>query len=132
MRELKLEFYVLNHDFNKDKIYNYNIFNNCWVYDHAIREAKRYLRNPAKYKPRKDKDLVGYEAFVKELDSIVMYEEWGRCEYEIAVGSLFTEDANKLEKWDCYQQFHPNRYIVADYVLKQVRKYQKEKATSSE
>ena len=138
MREVELKFYVLNYDWNANKVVNYNIFNNINVYESTIREAKKYLRNPSKYKRyisgfggEESYYLYGKEAFVDELRSIVSWQEWSRREYEISVGDAFETDLNKFEKWDCYRQFEPNKELVADYVLAQVRKWQKEQKKNS-
>lgn len=134
----KLEFYVLNHDFNEKKIYHYNIFNNIRVYENVVRETRKYLRSPKKYKKVKfqfgDEPqvvLYGKEAYVDEIRSIVMWQEWSRCEYEISVGYAFEDDASKLEKWDCYKQFEPNKEMVCDYILAQYKKWQKEQKDNS-
>lgn len=138
MREVELKFYVLNYDWNANKVVNYNIFNNINVYESTVREAKKYLRNPSKYKRyisglggEESYYLYGKEAFVDELRSIVSWQEWSRREYEISVGDAFETDLNKFEKWDCYRQFEPNKELVADYVLAQVRKWQKEQKKDS-
>ena len=131
---MQFEFYVLNLDFNRDKIINYNIFNNIIVQERTEKAVKKYLRCPKKFKYEpfsKDAEtLYGFEAFCKEIELIIRCEEWSRCEYEIAVGSLFiteirdvvreVEQGNlaienlydelkkidsrnsKLEKWDCF------------------------------
>ena len=39
----KFEFYVLNYDFNRKKVYNYNIFNNIHVYDWTLKAVKKHL-----------------------------------------------------------------------------------------
>ena len=133
VKEPKLEFYVLNYNWNAKKVVNYNIFNNINVYETAVREAKKYLRNPGKYKHYvmgfgKDESyyLYGKEAFIEELRMTVSWQERSRREYEISVGDAFETDLEKFEKWDCYQQFEPNKELVADYVLNQVRKFLKE------
>ncbi len=38
------EFYVLNYDFNKKKVVNYNIFNNIRVQEWTERAVKKYLK----------------------------------------------------------------------------------------
>lgn len=128
-REVKFEFYVLNHDFNSDKIFMYNIFNNYIVYEYTLKAVKKYLRSPNKFtytNHSTDNVLYGYDAFVEELRSIVMWEEWSRVEYEISVGAPFETDCNKLQKVDCYFQFLPNKRLVADHVISQYKKYLKE------
>ena len=104
----KFEFYVLNYDINGKKVEMFNIFNNVHVYDRTLELCKKWY-----------KDMY-FDKFVKELDNIIKYEEWGRREYEISVGDAFEEDINKLEKWDCYKQAHANIETIAYSVL---RKY---------
>lgn len=134
----KLEFYVLNEEFNTGKIGYYNIFNNRSVYDCVVKETRKYLRSPKKYKryisgfgKEESKYIYGKEAYVDEIRSIIMWQEWSRVEYEISVGPLFEQDPTKYEKWDCYKQFLPNKELVADYILNQYRKWQKEQKNST-
>ena len=133
-REVKLEYFVLNHDFNAKKVFMYNIFNNINVYEFTIKAVKKYLRNPKKFEKRlfdKEITLYGYKAFVEELRSIIAWQEWGRVEYEISAGAPFETDCDKLQKVDCYYQFLPNKELVADYVINQYKKYLKEKKKAS-
>lgn len=104
----KFEFYVLNYNFNNKKVEMFNIFNNVRVYDRTLELCKKWY-----------KDMY-FDKFVKELDNIIKYEEWGRREYEISVGDAFETDLDKLEKWDCYKQAHANIEMIAYSVL---RKY---------
>jgi len=122
---MDFEFYVLNYDTNQKKVINYNIFNNIRVNEYTEKEIKKYLRAPGKYKRegfRKDeKTLYGFEALCKEIDSLIQWQEWSRREYEISVGDAFENDCNKLEKWDCYQQAHPNIEAITREVIYQYK-----------
>lgn len=104
----KFEFYALNYNFNSKKVEMFNIFNNVHVYDRTLELCKKWY-----------KDMY-FDKFVKELDNIIKYEEWGRREYEISVGDAFETDLDKFEKWDCYKQAHANIETIAYSVL---RKY---------
>lgn len=123
----KFEFYVLNYDPNARKVFSFNIFNNIGVRKETFKEVKKYLKNPKKYESQPlwgDTDspkLYGFDAFCRELDSIIRWQEWGRREYEISVGDLFEEDLSKYEKWDCYQQAQPNIEIIARDVIYQYK-----------
>ena len=90
---MQFEFYVLNLDFNRDKIVNFNIFNNIHVQERTEKAVRKYLRNPKKFKYEsfyKDVEpIYGFDALCKEIEGIIRHEEWSRCEYEIAVGSHF-------------------------------------------
>ena len=91
----KFEFYVLNYDSNAKKIISFNIFNNSTVYNRTLSAVKKYCRNPKNYSYTKiachsenDKKIYGFEGFCKELESVIMYEEWGRIQYEILTGDV--------------------------------------------
>lgn len=109
MKKLKFEWYVLNESFNHNRsIEPYNIFNNIRVNDETNALCIKYKR-----------DKMTFEDFTEELRKIIMWQEWGRCEYEIVVGSLFAYEEKDLKKIDCYQQALPNIKIIAKYVLEE-------------
>ena len=156
---MQFEFYVLNYDFNKKKVVNYNIFNNIRVQEWTEKAVRKYLRSPKNYKyvvqhkndflGREEIAVYGFDALVKEIDSIIAWQEHGRREYEVSVGDAFiteirdivrevergnltndnlydelkkTEQHNaKLEKWDAYLQAKPNMAIIAREVLRQYK-----------
>ena len=134
---MRFEFYVLNYDCNKKKVINYNIFNNILVQESTEKAVKKYLRNPKKFKyiiqyenkflEREEISIYGFDALVKEINSIIHWQEWGRREYEISVGDAFTTDCNKLEKWDCYQQAKPNIEIITREVIYQYKQQLKKR-----
>lgn len=129
------EFYVLNYDINSKKVFNYNIFNNIRVYEAVEKEVKKYLRAPKKYTYKSFMDgnvYYGFEAFCKELDSIIRWQEWSRIQYEISVGEPFETDCNKLEKWDCYMQCRPNIPMIAREVIYQYKQHKKESKDKTE
>lgn len=146
----KFEFYVLNHDFNRNKVKNYNIFNNIVVYEATLKAVKKYCRAPSKFKYEEFMSGMihyGFSGFCKELQ-VILREEWSRCEYEIFVGNIFIgscldrekdkdkllkalkEDVKKLEKWDCYQQAIPNIEIIAREVIYQYKKWDKQRKSN--
>ena len=134
MDECKFEYYVLNEPMHGSrenrKIESYNVFNNFWVNKRTNEEVRKYLRSPSKFKHTRfmtNEITYGFEAFVRELQSIIMCEEWARCEYEIMVGSAFEDDINKFQKIDCYDQCKPNMAMIAREVIYQYKKYLKEK-----
>lgn len=99
-----MEWYVLLHDFNKDKVISYNIFNNSKL-DKELKELKE--------------NFISKENFVSELDKILRWCFWSKSEYEIVVGDLFEKDLDKYEKIDVYQQLKPNLNTLADYIIYQ-------------
>ena len=128
---MQFEFYVLNYDFNKKKVVNYNIFNNINVQECTEKEVRKYLRTPKKYKHivqyenkflgREEIAIYGFDALVEEIDGIIKWGEWSKREYEISVGDAVETDINKLEKWDTYSQAHPNVEIIAYTVIRQYK-----------
>lgn len=152
----KFEFYVLNYDSNSKKIISFNIFNNSTVYNRTLSAVKKYCRSPKNYsytkiacRNEKDEKIYGFKGFCKELESIIMYEEWGRIQYEIVAGDVIefngcckgkenetTEDKLKrlqkaekaiksLEKIDCYTQASPNTEVIARDVIYKYRQWVK-------
>ena len=127
--KVQFEYYVLNDDFNKRKIEPFNIFRNVWVNDRTLKAVKKYVRAPSKFKFeswRSKEVFYGFEAFVKELDQIIMCEEWSRCEYEILVNGMFS-DEDHVQKIDCYEQCKPNMEMIAREVIYQYKKQLKQK-----
>ena len=135
---MKFEYYVLNYDFNKKKVVNYNIFNNIRVQEWTEKEVRKYLRAPKKYKHivqygnkflgREEIAIYGFDALVEEIDRTIAWQERGRCEYECSVGDAFETDINNYEKWDTYSQAKPNMVIIAHEVIRQYKEQLKNEA----
>ena len=134
---MQFEYYVLNCNPNTKNIEPFNIFRNCYVQEYTEKAIKKYLRSPKNYKyvvqhkndflGREEIAVYGLDALVKEIDSIIAWQERGRREYECSVGDAFTTDCNKLEKIDCYYQSKPNMEIIAREVIFQYKKQLREK-----
>lgn len=128
---MQFQFYVLNYDFNKKKVINYNIFNNIRVQEWTEKAVRKYLRSPKKFKHiiqyenkflgREEIAIYGFDAFVEEIRRTIAWQEYGRRQYEISVGDAFTSDCTKLEKWDCYDQCKPNMKMIAREVIYQYK-----------
>ena len=127
---MQFAYYVLNYDINAKKIVPFNIFRNIHVQEWAEKAVRKYLRSPKNftYKSFDGKEILhGFDAFVKELDGIIAWQEHWRREYEISVGDLFETDCNKLEKWDTYSQAKPNMVMIAHEVIRQYKEQKKAK-----
>lgn len=98
-----MEWYVLNYDWNKKEVYNYNIFTNV-KFNRGITEI--LASNPE-----------DFNEFVEKLDRELKYCFWSKREYEISVGDAFEEDVNKLTKIDVYSQVAPNVKQLAIYIM---------------
>ena len=133
---MQFEYYVLNYNPNAKKIEPFNIFRNCYVQEYTEKAVRKYLRSPKNYKyvvqhkndflGREEIAVYGFDALVKEIDSIIAWQERGRREYECSVGDAFTTDCNKLEKWDCYMQTKPNIPMIARECIYQYKEQRKE------
>ena len=126
---MQFEYYVLNYDCNAHKIVPFNIFRNILVQEETEKAVRKYLRSPKNftYKSFDGKEILhGFDAFVRELDGIIKWQEWSRREFEISVGDAFEDDCEKLEKWDCYGQAKPNIEIIAREVIWQYKQQKKE------
>lgn len=107
MKQVNFEWYVLNENHNTHEIVPYNIFNNICVNERTNELCSKYK-----------KDKMSFKHFTEGLRRIIQWQEWSRCEYEIAVRSMFGDDDN-WQKIDCYAQALPNIKIIAKYVLEQ-------------
>ena len=156
MVNIQFEYYVLNYNHNKKQVEPYNIFNNIYVQEGTEKAVKRYLINPKKftYKSFVGKEIYGFDALCRNFESILMSEEYGRCEYEIAVGGIFITELSdiirevergeitiedvyeeiqkknnsnsKLEKWDCFQQAQKNIPMIMRECIWQYKHQKKE------
>ena len=127
---MQFEYYVLNYDHNKQKVEPFNIFRNIHVQEYTEKTIRKYVRNPKKFTYKSfdgKEEIYGFDALVKEIDSIIRWQEWSRREYEVAVGDAFEKDCKKLEKWDCYGQAKPNMKMIAREVIWQYKQQKKTK-----
>ena len=134
---MQFEYYVLNYDFNKKKVENFNIFRNSLVQEHTEKAIRKYLRSPKKFKHivqyenkllgREEIALYGFDALVEEIDRTIAWGERGRREYEVSVGDAFETDFEKLEKWDCYGQAKPNMKMITYEIIRQYKQQKKAK-----
>lgn len=105
-REYKLDYRVINHDFNRRAFEDFNVFRNVHVHDGAVEVLDRY---------RKGK--ISFDELDEALDKLVMWQEWSRTEYEILIGPWPSHDEDEWEKIDCYRQYHMNHTAAALKVL---------------
>ena len=131
---MKFEFYVLNYNFNKKCVENFNIFNNITLNDAVEKEVRTYLRSPKKYYYMKhglwvgeNTYIYGFDGLCETIKSLIMWQEWGRVEYEISVGDAFEKDLDNFEKWDCYKQCIPNIPMITREIIWQYKQQLKER-----
>lgn len=106
IKNVNLEYYVMYHDFNSDKIKRINIFTNSLIEDIA-----KNIRN------KKITNLLELQEYLKRD---FMYHYWSKSEYEIAVGGLFSKHPEKFEKLDVWYQIEKNLPIIVNYVNQQM------------
>lgn len=101
-KNIKLEWYVLRHTFNADKIIYYNVLGE-WIVEEIYKEIKK-------------KNITNYTELKEFIRKEFMYYYWCKAEHEIMVGGLFTEEAN-LTKIDIYSQLEPNLDRITEYII---------------
>lgn len=98
----ELEWYVLNYDFNSNKIIMYNVLK--YWYD-KIKEA------------RKKRKFNNRQTFKEWLKRNFMYYYWSKSECEIQVAGLLAKDEKEFEKIDIWYQLEPNLDNICDYLI---------------
>lgn len=104
VKNKKLEWCVLDYDWNKNKIVNYNIF------------GQRFIDEL--YKKVKTKKINNIQELKEFIDSYCKYHYWSRSEYEILVGDL---SGKYFEKIDIYRQIEMNIDRITEYVNKELK-----------
>lgn len=103
-KNVKLEYYVLNGDFNTSTIKPYNVLGE-WVVT-FVRKNKDKFNNHDELK-----DLLKHE---------FMYYYWCKSEYEISVGGLFDKYPDDFKKIDVWSQIEPNLDLITSYIEKEM------------
>lgn len=107
--KVDLEWYAMNHDFNRDNIEFINVLNRDDIKE-AIKKAYQKGNWRLDNKPIKTlKDLK------EVLRGELMCHYWSKAEYEVMVGGLFSK-MEELEKKDVWSQLEPNLDRIAEYV----------------
>ena len=105
IKNVSLEWYVLRHDFNHDKIIDYNV-----LWDSLPEEISKEIK---KKKINNKEELKNY------LDRVFMSQYWCRTEYEILVSGLFSKENE--EKIDVYRQIKCNLDIRTEYIISKMK-----------
>ena len=106
VKNANLEWKVLRHDFNSDKIVEYNVFS-----DYFVNKLHIAIRK---------KEVANYEQLKKYIKNYFLYYFWCKSECEIMVGGLFTKEPN-LTKIDIYTQLKMNLDRITEYVNRELR-----------
>lgn len=119
------EFYVLRQYMSKPSpkgVERFNIFQNWLVSEEVFKACKKHLRNKKKFP---------FEELQEEIRKIIMWQEWGRIEYECSVGPAFSDNLDEFAKIDCYWQAEPNMKIITEMCIKRTKEYLKECSESA-
>lgn len=111
MRKVELEWNVLLHDSNSDKITKYNVLND----DYIITSLKKAV---------KKKEINTFEEVKGFLRRKFMAKYWSRAEYEIIVSGLFNK--SKQYKIDAWYQIEMNLDKIVEYVILQLKLFRKD------
>ena len=95
----KLEWYVINYDFNRKEMEDFNIFRSV-----RFTEGVENLL----------KENLSFDEFVERLEKELMYAFWSKVEYEVMIGDVFGTIERKV---DIYSQVKPNVRLLAKYIL---------------
>lgn len=107
-KNIKLVWNVLNHDFNRNKIYHMNIFRQDIIDDLIKKLVKKKINNYGELKDFLQRNFKYY----------YMY----RAEYEMLIGGLFVRDIGKdLEKIDVWYQIESNLDRICEYVIRELQ-----------
>ena len=104
IKNVKLSWKVLNHDFNKDKIINYDIF-----WKSSSKEIAERIKN---------RKLFDYDTFKDSMKMYFMNYYWCRAECEIMVSGLHTK-VNPV-KIDIWRQIEMNLDRILEYIIREM------------
>lgn len=100
-----MKFYALNYDWNKKKLYQFNIFDNIYFNEEIKKAIQDY------------NDNYNYNVFKETIRRKLQYCFWCKREYELFIGDAFDENLDNYEKVDVYSQVLPNLDILCNYIL---------------
>lgn len=104
-KKVKLEYYVLNGDFNENTIKPYNVLGD-WIIDFVSTNKNKFNSH------EELRDLLKHE---------FMYYYWCKSEYEIMVGGLFDKYPDDFKKIDIWSQIEPNLDLITSYIEKEMK-----------
>lgn len=110
IKNVKLEWYILQHDFNDDKMIMYNIF-----HDNSPEIIAKKIRKGAKdnWIP-----VTNYNSFKDYIKQELMYNYWSKCEREFLACGLFKSKTYKIDGWF---QLEPNLDNIVNYIIEKMK-----------
>ena len=97
-----LEWNVFYHDWNRDKIEPFNVFDHGRFYDDCKKNAR--------------KNIQDYDAFKEQLRRDAMYYYWSKCEWEIVIVPWVRRSDKTEIKIDVFDQLRLNWDAFCRYV----------------
>ena len=102
----ELKWFVFVEDINKKRIRVYNIFEHKDFMEDCNDAWENYKN--------KHHDFLRYQ---ENIDSILMYYFWCKCEWEIILSNFPPSDSFQKKKIDVYQQVKMNWDKFIDYIF---------------
>lgn len=141
MEEKILSYFVPQWDPHKREAIMWDVFNNYSVHDWCVRDIKRYLRAPKKFKSpsygKYEPDIYGFEGLCREFKRNFANQFWVRYEYEFSVGEAFPlgddgKPRERLYKKDAYWVLLPNIPFIVEGCVNQYKTWLKNSKKNSE
>ena len=102
VKNKKLEWFALIHDFNHSDIRHYNIFSEAF---------KDEL-----YKEYRAKKITTLAQLKDKVERYCKYHYWSKSECEIAMGGLHDKYPEEFHKIDIWFQLEPNLNHIVNYI----------------
>lgn len=109
IKNVKLEWYILQYDSNKRKMYMDNIFGWDGITEEIAKKIKKGSKD--KWKP-----VTDYNSFKEYIKSDLMYYYWSKSEAEFQAGGLFSKEEG-FEKIDGWFQLEPNLDNICKMII---------------
>ncbi len=109
IKNVKLEWYILQYDFNNDRMIMHNVFG----WSGYPEEIAKKIRKGAKdnWKP-----VTDYNSFKDYIKGELMYHYWSKSEREFQAGGLFSKEDN-FNKIDGWFQLEPNLDNICNMII---------------
>ena len=112
IKNVKLEWYILWYDFNKDKMIMKNIFDWAGFSEQIAKKIKKGGKD--KWKP-----VTDYTTFKEYIKGELMYYYWTKVEAEFIASGLSKE--SKKNKIDGWFQLEPNLDNICNMIINKMK-----------
>lgn len=110
IKNVKLEWYILQYDSNTNKPIIKNIFNDSFPQEVAkkIKKGKKDNWNP----------VYNYETFKEWIKNDLMYYYWSKTEAEIYIADWYSSEKHKIDGWF---QIEPNLDNICEMIINKMQ-----------